>query len=120
MPSDDTERPKLGEYLRRHRILRGETMRSLGGTTLSSSYITQVEKSDITDVSVSKLLKLSRVYEVPVDAILRDVYGAELNSLNTGNPLALAIGESVLALPENRREIILDFIESQVHASQEQ
>lgn len=119
MPMNKSERPKLGEYLKSRRTLVGKSQRAVGGTALSASYLTQVEGDTISDPKTSNLIKLAEAYDIPITSILRDVYGCNFDTENPASARALAIGEAVLALPKDRREHIVEWIEFQSRMSKE-
>src|SRR5260221_723984 len=107
----------LGEYLKQHRKLSGKTQRAIGGSAISSSYISMVESGDISDVSVTRLLELADAYGLTISGILNDVYGYEMDSTSSPNSQALAIGEAVMSLPEPRKELTIEWIQLQTQKS---
>lgn len=102
-------RPALGEYLKAHREQRGVSMRSLGTDDLHSSHLSQIESGKVSDPRISTLLRLSEAYDIPVDIILADVYGIEVEEIDEER--ALAIGQTVLQLPESSQDWVISYAE---------
>ena len=114
MSNSEKSTPSLGEYLKRQRLLQGKSQRAIGGTALSSGYLSALESGNIHDVGVVRLGELADAYGVPVTSILGDVYGIE-----TGTPPVdvdlLSMVKALEALLPERRETTLGWIHFQAN-----
>jgi transcriptional regulator with XRE-family HTH domain len=103
----DPEKRTIGEYLRAHRLSQGKTQKEIGGTAVSSSYISQMENGAEPDISVVKLLAICEGLGLPVGMVLQDVYDADVTGAK--DSYATVIGKNVLALPEADRDTVIGF-----------
>ena len=103
-------RPSLGEYLKDRRFRAGRSLRDIGQPHgLGSAYLSQLENGVITEPTISKFLSVVVAYDVPVQSVLADVYGVEVDRVAlelARQKEAVDVGNLVLAYL-NRSELIL-------------
>lgn len=98
----------IGEKVRIHRKRKGLTLQALAEITESAkSYIWEIERGSVKDVSASKLFKLACALDVTMEYLVND----DKTFMNESDRQKV-IFRKILSAPESEQKLLMAFLKS--------